>query len=277
MGNILFTGTVLSETGNVLKADVTDCRFNCNNAPFDENDFRVLIRRCNDDGFPTRVEAEHSLATEQGISFHRGLIQVPRFQGYTACFRFQDGMLPEAEAMSNVLRKVEADGFTEYCLQECHTGPEQEGASLNTVEVPTFSLTSSNTPPAPEWFPISNTAGGLCLDVHSADVLNNGGNVQVWECNEEIQQQWKFEGGAVINEGGLCLAAHLPDATTNGGNVQVWGCNGQPQQQWRTEGNAIINELGLCLEVNGPDAMANGGNVQVWDCNSQPQQQWNRT
>jgi len=37
---------------------------------------------------------------------------------------------------------------------------------------------------------ISNVGGGKCLDVHAPDMRNDGGRVQVWECNGEPQQQW---------------------------------------------------------------------------------------
>ena len=35
-------------------------------------------------------------------------------------------------------------------------------------------------------------AGGKCLDVHVPDMRNNGGRVQVWDCNGEPQQQWSL-------------------------------------------------------------------------------------
>ena len=35
-------------------------------------------------------------------------------------------------------------------------------------------------------------AGGKCLDVHVPDMRNNGGRVQVWDCNGAPQQQWRF-------------------------------------------------------------------------------------
>lgn len=38
--------------------------------------------------------------------------------------------------------------------------------------------------------PIRN-AGGKCLDVHAPDQFNNGARVQVWTCNETMQQDWR--------------------------------------------------------------------------------------
>ena len=76
-------------------------------------------------------------------------------------------------------------------------------------------------------------AGGKCLDVHVPDMRNNGGRVQVWDCNGAPQQQWSLRGNTLVNVGGKCLDVHAPDMRNNGGRVQVWDCNGAPQQQWR--------------------------------------------
>jgi formate-dependent nitrite reductase cytochrome c552 subunit len=117
-------------------------------------------------------------------------------------------------------------------------------------------------------------AGEMCLDVHLPDMRNNGGKVQVWQCNGQPQQQWSLNGNALVNAGGMCLDVHQPDMRNNGGKVQVWQCNGQPQQQWSLNGNALVNAGGMCLDVHQPDMRNNGGKVQVWQCNEQPQQQW---
>ena len=78
---------------------------------------------------------------------------------------------------------------------------------------------------------------GLCLDVHWDDHTNNGGNVQVWECNGQINQKWRYEGSsnALVNGGGLCLDVEWHFRRENGGNVQVWECNGQKNQRWHFE------------------------------------------
>ena len=86
--------------------------------------------------------------------------------------------------------------------------------------------------PAPQLENKFVNAGGKCLDVHAPDMRNNGGRVQVWDCNGEAQQQWSLRGSELVNAGGMCLDVHAPDMRNNGGRVQVWQCNGEPQQQW---------------------------------------------
>ena len=76
-------------------------------------------------------------------------------------------------------------------------------------------------------------AGGKCLDLHFTDMRKDGGRVQVWTCNGEPQQQWRFNGRALVNAGGKCLDAHSRDMRKDGGSVQVWTCNGEAQQRWQ--------------------------------------------
>jgi len=40
--------------------------------------------------------------------------------------------------------------------------------------------------------PIKN-AGGRCLDVHAPDQFKNGARVQIWSCNNTMQQDWTIE------------------------------------------------------------------------------------
>ena len=120
---------------------------------------------------------------------------------------------------------------------------------------------------------IQNGAG-LCLDVHRPDIIRNGGRVQVWGCNGQPQQQWRWVGKAIQNVGGLCLDVRASEITKDGGRVQVWECNGHRQQRWRFENGTLMNEAGLCLDVHAPDIDKNGGRVQVWRCNGTTQQNW---
>ena len=85
---------------------------------------------------------------------------------------------------------------------------------------------------------VIRTASGLCLDVHAAEMTMNGGRVQVWACNGQVQQQWTpMPGGAIrSNRSGLCLDVHAPDQSINGGRVQVWQCSGAQQQRFTSNG-----------------------------------------
>ncbi|WP_386824673.1 RICIN domain-containing protein [Lysobacter brunescens] len=118
------------------------------------------------------------------------------------------------------------------------------------------------------------SGAGKCLDVHAPDQHNNGGHVQVWDCNGSQQQVWRFQDGAILSGAGKCLDVHAPDQNSNGARVQVWDCNGSLQQTWTLQGDVIRSGAGLCLDVHAPDQDKNGGRVQVWACNGSRQQTW---
>jgi hypothetical protein len=73
---------------------------------------------------------------------------------------------------------------------------------------------------------------GKCLDVHAPDQHMNGAKVQVWDCNNSVQQTWTIEGQAIKSGVGKCLDVHAPDQHMNGAKVQVWDCNNSVQQTW---------------------------------------------
>lgn len=115
---------------------------------------------------------------------------------------------------------------------------------------------------------------GKCLDVHAPDQRNNGGRVQVWDCNNTPQQTWSVVNGTIRSAAGKCLDVHAPDQRSNGGRVQVWDCNNTEQQRWTRQGNSFRSGAGLCLDVHAPDQRVNGATVQVWACNGSMQQTW---
>ena len=118
------------------------------------------------------------------------------------------------------------------------------------------------------------SGAGKCLDVHAADQHQNGGRVQVWDCNNTLQQSWRLVGRTIKSGAGKCLDVHAADQHRNGAKVQVWDCNNSVQQTWTVVGRAIKSGAGKCLDVHAADQYRNGGRVQVWDCNNSLQQSW---
>lgn len=120
------------------------------------------------------------------------------------------------------------------------------------------------------------SGAGKCLDVHEPDQYNNGGRVQVWQCNGTKQQAWFIERGALRSGAGKCLDVYAPDQQRNGARVQIWDCNGAPQQRWFLDRklSQIRSDGGKCLDVSEADQDKDGAAVQVWDCNGTRQQRW---
>lgn len=80
--------------------------------------------------------------------------------------------------------------------------------------------------------PIIISGARKCLDVHAPEQHNNGAKVQVWTCNNAIQQTWRLEGTRIRSGAGKCLDVHAPEQHNNGAKVQVWDCNNTVQQTW---------------------------------------------
>jgi hypothetical protein len=152
-------------------------------------------------------------------------------------------------------------------------------------------------PPAwsePPWKAYYTKDHSKCLDVHAPAQWTNGAHVQVWDCNGEIQQQWKFIDGTIRSRAGKCLDVHAPEQYKNGARLQVWDCNGSRQQRWKLRHIGepsvsiytpykIVSGAGKCLTVDGKrpyPAYHNGARVTVWDCNDitkRDEQEWHLT
>ena len=140
-----------------------------------------------------------------------------------------------------------------------------------------------------DFHPIS-VADGVCLDVHAPDVRRDGALVQLWTCNGEPQQLWRYDGaGRLINKaGGLCLSLDTNSSGENGAKVEMRSCDATSWQQWRWESRleysdrykrtpivwSVGGEDEWCLDAHAPTRNQNGGRVQLWQCNAQPAQDW---
>lgn len=122
--------------------------------------------------------------------------------------------------------------------------------------------------------PVIISGAKKCLDVVAPDQHNNGAKVQVWDCNNSLQQTWRADGHAIRSGAGKCLDVDAPEQHNNGAKVQVWDCNNSQQQTWTIDGETIRSGAGKCLDVDAPNQHNNGAKVQVWDCNNSLQQTW---
>jgi hypothetical protein len=114
---------------------------------------------------------------------------------------------------------------------------------------------------------------GRCLDV-AGGVNANRTNVQIFDCNGTISQQWFFTSrNEIRNIMGRCLDV-AGGANANRTNVQIFDCNGTISQQWfLTPRNEIRNIMGRCLDVAG-GVNANRTSVQIFDCNHTSSRGW---
>lgn len=174
------------------------------------------------------------------------------------------------------------DGTAPFCSGSCRPGersasPPQgsnSGASCWTGSKVYCCSTVGSSSAGLSLAPVIISGAKKCLDVVAQDQHNNGARVQVWDCNNSLQQTWRVDGHAIRSGAGKCLDVDAPEQHNNGGKVQVWDCNNSQQQTWTIEGETLRSGAGKCLDVDAPNQHNNGARVQVWDCNNSQQQTW---
>jgi hypothetical protein len=129
----------------------------------------------------------------------------------------------------------------------------------------------------------ASAASGYCLD-NTGDSSSNGNHIQIWKCNGDAAQNWKFvpdsngiAGDYMLqNSNGKCLD-DPDDSKADGTKVQLWSCLGNPNQEWRQAavGSFVeyVNSNGLCLDDTG-DSHTDGTRVQIFACRGDTAQQW---
>ncbi len=115
---------------------------------------------------------------------------------------------------------------------------------------------------------------GKCFDVPGFNDTN-GTNVQIYDCNGGMNQQWEFWYDGTIRptfNTNKCL--DLPGwETDNGTPIQIYDCHGGSNQQWTLAYATSSAQGGLrgfgnkCVDVPGYDT-TNGTNLQYYDCNN---------
>jgi lysophospholipase L1-like esterase len=121
---------------------------------------------------------------------------------------------------------------------------------------------------------IVGAQSGRCVDVTGVS-MTNGTQVQLWDCNGQVNQAWAVTAGRqLMVYGSKCLDAS-GGGTANGTPVIIWDCNGQANQQWNVNANGTITgvQSGLCLDASG-QGTANGTKIQLWACSGASNQQW---
>jgi len=130
---------------------------------------------------------------------------------------------------------------------------------------------------------VSSVNGGNVLDVQGCST-DNGANVQVWNSNGNLCQQWminfKSAGEYEIRSVKSNLALDVQDGSlNNGANVRQWTPNGMPAQTWLVQplGNnqyrILSKKSGKSLDIEGCSTTA-GANVQQWTWNGAKCQKW---
>lgn len=137
------------------------------------------------------------------------------------------------------------------------------------------------------YYTLKNVASGNCLDVYTGSTAN-GTNVQTWESNGKISQQFQLEKVNIIAPGyyfitpsvNTNLAVEVESVSTaNGANVQVWTKTNKDHQKWQLKVNSdgsysVLNaNSGKALDIEGKSTVS-GANVSQFTNNETSNQKW---
>jgi hypothetical protein len=131
----------------------------------------------------------------------------------------------------------------------------------------------------------ANATSKKCIDL-AAGNTTNGDEVELWDCNGLIQQQWIVDPAKGTIQLGVdstkCLD-NLGGSTAPGNRVGLWDCiPGDASQQWSYDDsaqtiilkeNTTVGANSLCLDLPSADP-SNGNWLEIWGCNGLVNQQW---
>lgn len=136
-------------------------------------------------------------------------------------------------------------------------------------------------------YTLKNVASGKYLDIYTGSTAN-GTNVQAWEGNGKVSQQFQLEKVGIIASGyyfitpssDTNLAVEVRSmSSSNGANVQLWTKTGKDHQKWQLKYNSdgsysILNaNSGKALDIEGKSIVP-GTNVSQFTDNNTSNQKW---
>ena len=210
----------------------------------------------------------------------------------SAMSKSENGNVEIYQATANLNQRWYAslvDGKTNtYTFRSLNSGMYLSDVNGNAVQ-------SSSTGESSQWvigvsggyYTLKNVASGNCLDVYTGSTAN-GTNVQTWESNGKISQQFQLEKVNIIAPGyyfitpttNTNLAVEVKSVSTaNGANVQIWTKTNKDHQKWQLKVNSdgsysVLNaNSGKALDIEGKSTVS-GANVSQFTNNETSNQKW---
>lgn len=111
-----------------------------------------------------------------------------------------------------------------------------------------------------------------CVDDTGSGTAN-GNKIQIWTCNGQVSQRWRFASNGQLQIFGKCI-----DDTAFGGvgtKLQLWACTGKTNQIWthNSAGEYVLKYNRLCMDDTG-FSTTNGTRLEVWKCTGAANQRW---
>ena len=118
----------------------------------------------------------------------------------------------------------------------------------------------------------------MCLD--NRGEAYNGGGVVIWECIDNDNLRWTYNGNTLASKHDSTIVADAYDYG-NGGNVGQWTSHGGERQQWELRPMSFVHKWvdwrdkksGKCMTVEDGE-INNGLKVETRTCNGSDAQKW---
>lgn len=124
---------------------------------------------------------------------------------------------------------------------------------------------------------IYNRKAGRCMDVPGHDDnLNNGTNVQLWDCDDDsYDQHWIYdkERQMFVNRADPSKCLDNRGQAYNNGEIVIWDCVDSDNLRWTYTGNVLASKHNSSI-VADAYSTGNGGNVGQWEYHGADWQQW---
>jgi len=206
-------------------------------------------------------------------------------------FETEFGVVIDKQVTGNRTFDINNEGLAHYGIVADHiqdirenTSPRIYEAVMNSAEayLQMWERSIANSSPKYSegehtWFSIVNRGNGRCMDIPGDDNnLNNGVNVQIWDCQLTSQdQKWRYDAANQMFRNkanpNKCLD-NRGQAHDNGG-VVIWDCVDSDNLRWTYSGTKLASKHNGNI-VADAYGNGNGANVGQWSYHGGGNQQW---
>ncbi|ASP38492.1 hypothetical protein CHH28_07310 [Bacterioplanes sanyensis] len=206
-------------------------------------------------------------------------------------FTTEFGQVIDKQRTGNRVFDINQDGLAHFGIVADHIQDIRENASPRIYDAVMTSAEAylqmwqraiGNTSPkyagaAGTYVSIVDRRSGRCMDIPGDDNnLNNGVNVQLWDCQLTSQdQKWRYDkaAGMFRNKANPNKCLDNRGQAHNDGEIIIWDCVDSDNLRWDYHGNKLASRHNgnIVADAYGE---GNGANVGQWTYHGNSNQQW---
>ncbi|GAA3934069.1 ricin-type beta-trefoil lectin domain protein [Litoribacillus peritrichatus] len=206
-------------------------------------------------------------------------------------FTNEFGLVFDKQVSGNRVFDLNQDGIAQYGLVADHVQDIREQTSeriyesvMNSAEayIQMWERAEGNTntdyvDPLEQFVKIYNRKAGRCMDIPGHDDnLNNGTNVQLWNCDDEsFDQHWIYNKEKQMFENRADRTKCLDNRgqAYNNGEIVIWDCVDSDNLRWTYTDNRLASKHNENI-VADAYGYGNGDNVGQWEYHGADWQEW---